>query len=579
MADNTQYADNQTFLTKHGDMTGVTKRKGMTTSIISAFPTSHIGISKNDKTSRKGTLFGGVLTILAIMIGSGVIGIPYAAYKLGLIVGFIVLYASIVICMQSVDLLYESSKFTSCKSLSEIGFVCLGKKSVYIINLVIFTKSFGMPIIYFILTGTCLSQIADKIGGLPHFFTLRQPYIVLAALLLSYFILKKDISDLKPIALLLFLGILFFVALLGVHMIFEQSTTWNKDGHDHHSYFLPFNEKQNKIRLVYMCLTILVGVTFQTVFFPVLNNLKDNSKKAIMKTGFIGLSTAGIIYTISIFISIYAFGSNIHSDILANVGENKGWETYILGALFAIVGSLHIPLIFFVAKEALLIIVFTFFYTENEKEEENEPDDRSRLVVEDVSHISRFGGKSEMRDDDQGDNRDHSGIPTRSELNHTNLRSQLRKTTVIPNIDVSITKQVLAINHGFLRNGGLKDYDEELKAAEGTTKEPSHRNLPLWLYLTITISAYVLQVFLACLLDDVSVVFGFVGALSISMLVFILPGTFYLKSLQISGEKGTLYRKIISWVFILFGFLVMFSGLASVAFKLFEDDYHEEEDH
>lgn len=301
-----------------------------------------------------------------------------------------------------------------------------------------------------------------------------------------------------------------------------------------------------------------------------------------MKTGFIGLSTAGIIYTISIFISVYAFGSNIHSDILANVGENNGWETYILGALFAIVGSLHIPLIFFVAKEALLIIVFTFFYTENEKDQENEPDDQTRLIVEDVSHISRFGGKSEMRDDDCADNvdrnRDQSGIPTRSELNHTNLRSQLRKTTVIPNIDVSITKQVLAINHGFLRNGGLKDYDEELKAAEGATKEPSHRNLPLWLYLTITIGAYTLQVFLACLLDDVSVVFGFVGALSISMLVFILPGTFYLKSLTISGEKGTFYRKIVSWVYIFFGFLVMFSGLASVAFKLFEDEYHEEDD-
>lgn len=123
MADNTQFADNQTFLTKHGDLTGVTKRKGMTTSIISAFPTSQIGISKNNKTSRKGTLFGGVLTILAIMIGSGVIGIPYAAYKLGLILGLVVLYLSIVICMQSVDLLFESSKFTSCNSLSEIGFV------------------------------------------------------------------------------------------------------------------------------------------------------------------------------------------------------------------------------------------------------------------------------------------------------------------------------------------------------------------------------------------------------------------------------------------------------------------------
>mmetsp|Transcript_33073 Transcript_33073/g.29312 ORF Transcript_33073/g.29312 Transcript_33073/m.29312 type:complete len:110 (+) Transcript_33073:447-776(+) len=109
-----------------------------------------------------------------------------------------------------------------------------------------------MPIIYLILTGTCFSQIAEKIDGIPHFFTYRQPYILLTALLLSYFILKKDITDLKPITFFLFLGVLCFIVLLGVHMIFEQDKTWNEDSHPHKEYFLPFNEKQNKLRLIYM---------------------------------------------------------------------------------------------------------------------------------------------------------------------------------------------------------------------------------------------------------------------------------------------------------------------------------------
>jgi amino acid permease len=364
-------------------------------------------------------------------------------------------------------------------------------------------------------------------------------------------------------------------------MIFEQSTTWNKDDHSHRDYFLPFNEKQSKLRLIYMCLTIFVGVTFQTVFFPVLNNLKDNTKKGVMKTSFVGLMTAAIIYTGSIFISVYAFGNDIHSDILQNVGENTGWETYILGVLFAIVGSLHIPLIFFVAKEALLIIVFTFFYTESEKAEDDEAGDQTHLLVEEVSQISRIVPKSEMRGYDdknqnRSDNRDQFGVPTRSELNPTNIRSQLKKTAIIPNIDVSITQQILALNHTMLRKGGLKNYEEELKAAEGDTKEPSHRNLPLWLYLTLTIGTFVAEVSLACVLDDVSIIFGFVGAISISMLVFILPGGFYLKSLKISGEKGSLYRKIVSWIFVIFGFMLMIGGLVSVFVKLLEDDYHEE---
>jgi len=352
-------------------------------------------------------------------------------------------------------------------------------------------------------------------------------------------------------------------------MIFEQSTTWNKDKHPHSEYFFPFNEKQSKLRLIYMCTTILVGVSFQTVFFPVLNNLKDNSKKNVMKTAGASMSIAGLIYTGCIFISIYAFGHNVHSDILKNVGDNPGWETYILGAMFAVVGALHIPLIFFVAKEALLIAVFTFFYTVSDKAAEGEEgQDTSHLLVEDVSQFSKLIPKSDFG----GDENDDKG-PTRSQLNHTAI---LKKTTVIPNIDVSITRQVLAVN-GRLRNGGNKDYDEELKAAEGVSKEPSHRDLPLFLYLTLTLVIYSLDVALACVLDDVSIVFGFVGALSISMLFFILPGIFYLRACTLSGESGTLFRKCVSWFYIIFGFVVMFGGLASVIVKIVEDDYHDPE--
>ena len=65
------------------------------------------------------------------MIGSGVIGIPYAAYKLGLFLGVFLIYFTVACWMLSMDLLYESSELTGLKSLSEIGFFCFGKSSVY----------------------------------------------------------------------------------------------------------------------------------------------------------------------------------------------------------------------------------------------------------------------------------------------------------------------------------------------------------------------------------------------------------------------------------------------------------------
>lgn len=106
----------------YGDVSGITKRRGMTTSIISAFPPNSMGDVAKSANAKRGTLFTGVLTILAIMIGTGVIGIPYATYKLSITVGIGLLLLYIALAMMSLDILYESSRLTGCKSLSEIGF-------------------------------------------------------------------------------------------------------------------------------------------------------------------------------------------------------------------------------------------------------------------------------------------------------------------------------------------------------------------------------------------------------------------------------------------------------------------------
>ena len=143
---------------------------------------------------------------------------------------------------------------------------------------------------------------------------------------------------------------------------------------------------------------------------------------------------------------------------------------------------------------------------------------------------------------------------------------------MIPNIDVEITKQVLAVNPtaSMLRTGGIQEYEKDLKAQEAH-HEPSHKDLPLWIYFPVTIMVYGMNVALACVLDDVSIVFGFIGAFSISMLFFILPGLFYLRAVALSTEQGEWWRKILSFIYIGLGFMLMIGGVASVISKLADD--------
>ena len=88
-----------------------------------------------------------------------------------------------------------------------------------------------------------------KIGGVPEELQKNYPWVLIASALLFYFILKKDISSLKPISFFLFLGVLLFIVLLTFHMIKKQDD-WNGDN-KHSGYYSPTNEKKSKLRLIY----------------------------------------------------------------------------------------------------------------------------------------------------------------------------------------------------------------------------------------------------------------------------------------------------------------------------------------
>jgi len=70
----------------------------------------------------------------------------------------------------------------------------------------------------------------------------------------------------------------------------------------------------------------------------------------------------GSLYVLLAILSIYMFGSGVHSSILEDValeceGNDCPWESIVLRFLFLIVVACHIPFIFFSGKEGLLIII------------------------------------------------------------------------------------------------------------------------------------------------------------------------------------------------------------------------------
>ena len=111
------------------------------------------------------------------------------------------------------------SKFNFClsffaRSLSEMGYILLGRKSIFIINVIILIGSTQVMIIYFIIIGDiCASYITyfTNVEEGTVFYTSRGFYAFLSSIPISFFIFKKEMHELKIASFMLFSSILLFV--------------------------------------------------------------------------------------------------------------------------------------------------------------------------------------------------------------------------------------------------------------------------------------------------------------------------------------------------------------------------------
>ena len=104
------------------------------------------------------------MAIISTILGGGIVGLPYAIYLLGFPLG--------VVLNLAVDYMsYESGMMYMAlwnimpdnpNSLYEIGYMLLGRKSIFANAITIVVMSFCLMLIYLIVLSTTLAQL---IGG------------------------------------------------------------------------------------------------------------------------------------------------------------------------------------------------------------------------------------------------------------------------------------------------------------------------------------------------------------------------------------------------------------------------------
>lgn len=94
-----------------------------------------------------------VLNLLSVIIGGGIVGLPFALYHCGMIAGvFLQLFIS-WLTIGTMKCIFAAKDLTPGRpeSYYEFGYMLLGRKSIYVIGLLIFITCFGVIMIYFIV--------------------------------------------------------------------------------------------------------------------------------------------------------------------------------------------------------------------------------------------------------------------------------------------------------------------------------------------------------------------------------------------------------------------------------------------
>ena len=170
--------------------------------------------------------------MLSVIVGGGIVGIPFAMIHTGIPLGLLL---NISVAAAGC---YTGHLFLTCKDMSptyvesmyELGFVTMGKVSIYIIATIILISGVGCTMIYFIVFGEISASLAESVAepGTENILTKRVLYVLFLALAMLPLCLMKKLREMKIVSILLFIAIGLFILLFIVQLV----TLGNKENID-----------------------------------------------------------------------------------------------------------------------------------------------------------------------------------------------------------------------------------------------------------------------------------------------------------------------------------------------------------
>lgn len=287
------------------------------------------------------------------IIGSGVLGLPYAIANSGLILGLILVVISSGLSIFSLHILSISASKVpppaSFYSVTEAS----APQLTFLIDLAVAIQCFGVCSSYLIVIGGLMPDVMSQLGVNSGFFVERYPWILLGFAVVAPLSCFHKMDALKftsglSVAFVVFLMLMVFFYWLGVGTL-DSCTDDGDDDEECVGDKPMFSLTGNTFRVLSI---FIFAFSCQTNIFPVVNELRNPTQKRFDAISAASIYSAGGIYVVVAVAGFLTYGTQVDSNIL--VSYPKAPLTTAARICVSLLVAFSFPILFLPGRSSIM---------------------------------------------------------------------------------------------------------------------------------------------------------------------------------------------------------------------------------
>lgn len=165
--------------------------------------------------------------------------------------------------------------------MTELGYICFGRFSLYLINFLQIIAFVLTPVAYFIIFAGLLKSFFNEIKWVnehsQNVIGSQWLSVLILAVILLPMIIKRKIEELKIAGVILFVGVSMFIFLLFILKVVDGSKLGDVSTDFDELWLTNFD-----MNFISSLSTAFVAYGFQSAFFPIFNSLKKDPRDSVM---------------------------------------------------------------------------------------------------------------------------------------------------------------------------------------------------------------------------------------------------------------------------------------------------------